>query len=636
MLDFIRSRAQSTLTKVILAVIVLVFMFFGVGTFRGDRKSYAARVNGAEISPKDVSRSARQLEGLYRELYGENFSPELLDTLDLESRALFRLIDIELLCQEAARLGLMVSGHEVRQSIASIEGLSLDGLFQKDVYLRFVRSQGMTPAQFEEERRRALLVEKLERLLSGAVRQNEPFVRKMFEWTSAKVNLAFVRISASDLAGDVELDDEALAAWYENYQEMFRKPERLEIEFLRYRSDDFRDDVEVTDEEIREEYETFKEERYTLPEELRARHIIFRLPPDAAPEERGKVEAEAGAVLAKIREGGNFAELAAEHSDDSSNKSEGGDLGFFGRGQMDEAFEEAAFSLAKGETSDLVETRFGLHIIRTEERRERREQSFEDTRESIVERLQSERSREVARNAAFDDLQLAIAGTALSEIGKTRGIEKVAPSPFATDERIVGLADLPDIVEEAFKTPEGEVGPIAQGPEDFVLYRLVGRIESAIPPLDEVRFEVREAARSERATELAVELARELLERVEDLESLATVAAESNLEVEETGGVTRRGTYVPRIGNIPELKGKAFTLTEAQPVLSEVQLAGGDAFLVVLKEHMPADPTEFEEQKAEILEREVQAQRQAVVEKLLGDLKKRSEIDLNPQILAGV
>jgi peptidyl-prolyl cis-trans isomerase D len=635
MLDYMRQRAQSALIKVILGVIVVVFVLWGVGTFGDDQKTYAARINGAEVSLRDVQRTAARLEAFYRRLYGENFSPELLQTLDLKSRALYQLIDIELLCQEADRLGITVSNREVRDSIAGIEALSLDGLFQKDVYQRYVNAQGLTPSQFENEMRQGLLFEKFQRLLADSVRENEPFARKVFEWSNAKVNLAFIQIKAAPLASEISLDDVAVAEYYEAHQENFRKPEQLEIEYLQYRSQHFLDDIEILDDEVLQEYETFKEERYTLPEEIRARHILFRIPPEASEDTRTEIQVRGSLVLERLRQGEDFLVLAAEFSDDDSNKDNGGDLGFFGRGRMDETFEQAAFGIDEGETSDLVETRFGFHIIRVEEKHPLREQSLDEARESIVTMLRTQRSREAARNAAFDDSQNALAGKPLSEISEARGIDLATPPLFAANEPVVGLTGFSEIVEEAFQTPSGDIGPIAQGQEGFVLYRVTEIVESHVPPLDKILADVEEATRNQKATERARETAEALREQVTDLNSLQIVAEEEGIEVEETGGVTRRGAYVPKIGNVTELKDKIFALSPEAPVLAETTVAGGDAFVIVLKEHLPADRDEFEEKRDEIVERAVQAQQQAVMKKLLISLKKRAEIELNSSVLAG-
>lgn len=102
--------------------------------------------------------------------------------------------------------------------------------------------------------------------------------------------------------------------------------------------------------------------------EIRARHILLSLPPDATPTQRDSVTALARQLRERAASGGDFAALARQHSKDGSAQ-QGGDLGFFGRGSMVAPFEEAAFKLEPGQVSDVVETPYGLHIIKLEERK---------------------------------------------------------------------------------------------------------------------------------------------------------------------------------------------------------------------------------------------------------------------------
>jgi peptidyl-prolyl cis-trans isomerase C len=108
-------------------------------------------------------------------------------------------------------------------------------------------------------------------------------------------------------------------------------------------------------------------DKFTTEETVRARHILFKVGADAGEEEKKEARKKAEEVLKKAQAGEDFAELAKAHSQGPSGP-RGGDLGSFGRGKMVPAFEEAAFSLKPGEVSGIVETRFGYHIIKVEER----------------------------------------------------------------------------------------------------------------------------------------------------------------------------------------------------------------------------------------------------------------------------
>ncbi len=149
MLNYMRRHAQGTTIKILFWIIIAVFILWGVGTFTGSDSLYAAAVNGESISPKEVRRAAQQLEQFYRQLYGESFTPELVKALDFKNRALDQIINATLLKQEAQRLGFSVTDEEVRAAIEGMQGLNVDGRFQRDVYFRYLRAQGVTPTEFE-------------------------------------------------------------------------------------------------------------------------------------------------------------------------------------------------------------------------------------------------------------------------------------------------------------------------------------------------------------------------------------------------------------------------------------------------------------------------------------------------------
>jgi len=192
-----------------------------------------------------------------------------------------------------------------------------------------------------------------------------------------------------------------------------KKPEiREQIQFL---SDSFLEqeymirsvgkEVVVTDEEVKRFYDA-NEKGFLAPEQVRARHILIRVPSDASGEERKKAREKIEGVGGRIRKGEDFARLAAELSEDSNSRMNGGDLGFFTKGQMAKPFEEAAFSLKPGQVSGVVETEFGYHLIKVEEHQEARMVTFDAVKEQIRGRLRGEATRlkgeELIRKIARD------------------------------------------------------------------------------------------------------------------------------------------------------------------------------------------------------------------------------------------
>ncbi|MEW6570997.1 MAG: peptidylprolyl isomerase [Nitrospirota bacterium] len=150
--------------------------------------------------------------------------------------------------------------------------------------------------------------------------------------------------------------------------------------------------VTIPEEDMKAYYDDNQEE-FKTPEMVRVRHILVRVEPSASEEDKKKAKEKAEDILKKIKEGEDFAELASGLSDDPGSKANGGDLGFISRGRTVKPFEDAAFALKPGEVSGVVETQFGFHIIKVEERKEAGTQSYENAKERIRQKLSQDRSR---------------------------------------------------------------------------------------------------------------------------------------------------------------------------------------------------------------------------------------------------
>ncbi|MGH7898832.1 MAG: SurA N-terminal domain-containing protein, partial [Candidatus Binatia bacterium] len=606
MLNYMRRHARGTTIKILFWIIIIVFVLWGVGSFTDDDTLYAASVNGETISPRQVRRTAQQLERFYRELYRDNLTPEMVKALDFKNRALEHVINGALMRQEAARLGLSVSEEEIRDAIQAMPGLNANGRFQRETYFRYLRSQGITPPDFEAEERDRLLAWKIQDLITSSIRADENGARELYVFSNERVNLAFVRVKGSDLARDFTPTDAEIGKYYEEHRESFREPERVAIDYVAYDDRDFERRVQVADADIEQEYATFKVERYSEPEQVRARHILLSVPPEADQTKRDEIRKRAEAVLERLKKGEPFETVAEEVSEDTATKPKGGDLGLLPRGRTEEAFENAAFALEAGGLSDVVETRYGLHLIKVEDRKPAREKPLDEVRAEIEKALRVERAHDAARDAAFIDSQDAAGGKGFDEIAKARGLEVKSPAPFAETESVLGLTSPHEVVKAAFTTATGQVGPVTQSGASLVSFRVRDRQPTHVPELSAVRGRVEAAIRQEKGSAAARERAEAIRKLVVEKRSLESVAAAEKLTVEETGPFTRMGDYLPKLGSVPELKRHAFALSADDPVTPESYLVSGDGLVVFLKERLEADLAEFDTKKDDLVKRMVE------------------------------
>jgi peptidyl-prolyl cis-trans isomerase C len=148
--------------------------------------------------------------------------------------------------------------------------------------------------------------------------------------------------------------------------------------------------IKVTEKEAKAYYDK-NPDLFKSPEQIKARHILIQVPKEAPDEEKKKLKEKADEVLKKIKAGEDFTKLAADFSDDPGTKSKGGELGFFSKGSMVPAFEQAAFALKPGEVSEVVETDFGFHVIKVDEKKEAVSEPFETIKEKVTKQVLREK-----------------------------------------------------------------------------------------------------------------------------------------------------------------------------------------------------------------------------------------------------
>jgi len=634
MLDFMRRRARSTWIKVIFLIIVLVFIFWGFGGSLTDRSSAdgVATVGGQAISLREFQRAYENVKAAYREAYKDRLTPEMLQALNLKQQTLEQLINTKLVQQEARRIGFTVDDEELRDSIKAISVFQTDGQFNQAQYLRVLNMLRLTPGEFEEGQRSELLQKKLQRLISDAVPINDEDVEALFRLAQERVNLSFVKIASADLLNEVVTDKKEEEEFYNTHRESFRQPERVRFAYVAYSPVPFEAQVQVSAQE-EEFYNDHKTDRFTTPARVHARHILFTVPSDAKNEERAKIRETATGVLARVRAGEDFATLAKTYSQDTGTAANGGDLGFFSRGRMVKPFEEAAFNLSAGGVSDLVESPFGFHIIKAEAVEREAVRSLDEVRGEIHQELTHTRAQELAHARAEEDQKKIQNGAKLAEVAQAAGL-KVVETPFVSrDETLPDLGRQPELNLTALTLAIDQVSAPLQIGDNWYLVSPREKIESKIPPFSEIAEEVAKRTRSEKAEQLAKTKADTLLAKAKDGKDLTTVATQEHLTVEETGPFARQGTYIPKMGNLPDLKKEAFRLTPQAPLAPQTYVWGGNAFVALLKEQLPPDMTDFAKQKDRLRSDLHQRKQAAAFEEFLNTLKKNATITFDPNAL---
>jgi len=449
MLDVLRSNAKSTFTWVIVVGIIVVFAVnFGPGSLsrrtpsEGGNATYAAKVNGAEISVADWQRQYGQLANVYRAQLGEQFNNEMAQQLGLGRQALEQVVDKTLVIQEARKRGLVVTTLELTKVVQANPSFQENGVFHKDLYEDFARANYGSPPKLDALIKEDLLFQKMMAAVRASVIVPEGDVRAAWEGDSDRVALSFVRIPLA--AAEAEA----------------RKPTDAEVKAF----------ADANAARIQKAYEDDRA-RWDQKRKVRVRHVLARVAPgadDAAA--RKKIEE----AKARVQKGEDFARVAAALSDDPNTKDRGGELGFVSEGLFDPAFASAALALEKGQLSEPVRSASGWHLVQAEEVVPAKQIPLDAARPLIArDLLVKERAKAIADERARAALAAAKAGKPLADLfppadakGKKAvaiGGQKVAAEETGTFSRGVPflpkLGPVPDLRADALAAKKGDVLP---------------------------------------------------------------------------------------------------------------------------------------------------------------------------------
>lgn len=615
MLDAMRKRTDSVLLKGLFVIIVLVFLFWGVGTVGQNQTEVAATVNDHTITRREFDRAYQNIGAMYRNLGADLAPPAEL----LREQAMQQLISNQLMLQEAARIGLEVDEGELRDSIMAMPQFQQDGRFDKDGYIQILQMNSLKPSDFEELQRQQLLSNKLQELVRRGVHVTDQELRDRYGFENERVDLRVLRVPSARFYDQVQVNEDDVRKYYEENQERYRDPERVSIQLVDFRPADFAAQVQPTDEDVQVYYDAHLEE-YRKPEEVQARHILIKVAPDADEAAKAAARKQTEEVLAKLKAGGDFAELAKQHSQDSTAPN-GGDLGTFGRGVMTPTFEAAAFALEPGGISEVVETPFGFHIIKLDGKTPERTQPLEEVKATIVETLKTQKARGAALEAVQAAHERVLDGEPLEKVAADLKLTVETPQPF------VANSYRPGIAKEAFATEPGEIGEIVTEPDAYSIVKVVERIPTHIQPLEKIAGIVAADVKDHKAMELAKAKAEEIRASVKSVADLNAAAEKEGLTAEDIKQVSRLNPDVPELGNLPDLSKAAFTLTPEAPVAPAVYAMPRDIVVAVLLERVPPDPANFDSGKATLANRLRTQAENAALKTFLDQLKAKAKIE---------
>ncbi len=578
MLQTIREKLIGWAMWTLIAIIIVPFAFFGIETFRtGGGDPQVAKVGGQRITESQLTNAYEQRLRQLQQLMGDKFNPAEFDQAQFREAVLKDLVQESLLRQFVTDRGFRATDARVAESLQVIPAFQDQGAFSADLYRARLANMGYTPERFETTMRESLVADQLRDGLVLTAFQTELTAAQAWRLAQQKRTVSYALLSPERFRAQAQVSDTQIRARYDERKSNYLAPERVRVAYLELSLAALPPSTAPGGEVLKAMYETEKATRYTRPEERLARHILIPFGADKAAALQ-KIEG----LAAKLRNGGDFAALAAADSLDTGSKDKGGSLGWVKRGQMTPAFETALFELGKGGLSAPVETEFGWHLIRLDELREARVRAFEDA-DVQRELLDIYRARESEKR--FQELSekletLAFESPAsLEPAAKALGLS-VQTSDWLTRKGGEGLFANPKLIDTAFSEDVIKNGensrPVSAGPGQVLVLRKQDYEAPRARPLAEVEDSIRGELVGEAARAAVRTQATALLAAVRTGQSLQSAAAQRGAEFRSPGAISRAEGEVPaqiRAVAFAQPRPKSGEASVAEAALSDGALA---------------------------------------------------------------
>jgi peptidyl-prolyl cis-trans isomerase D len=571
----------------------------GIG---GPPAGVVATIGDQTVTTLEVQREAR---AMVRQQFPRGGPQASMLLPFFAGQAAEQLINEKALVAEAKHLGLRVSDDELRDELQHGQlGQMLfpDGKFVgQEEYADFVQRNDMTVPQFESLEKDYILVRKLRALVASSAFVGDPEVREEFDRRNTKVKFEYAVITQADILKGLHPTDQELKAYYDRNKATYNNsiPEKRQIKYVVIDSAKVGATTAVTDQDLQAYYDQHRDE-YRVPEQVKVSHILIKTP-IAAPGEKedpkaiADAKAKAEEVLKEVKAGGDFAKLAEKYSDDPGSAKVGGELGWIGRGRTVPEFEKAAFSLGKGQTSDLVKSSYGFHIIHVEDKQDAHVKSFAEVKSEIESKVKQEkvtRATEAAANALLSQARTS----SLDAAAAAKGEAAVTTDFFARNETLPGLGSNPQFMDAVFSEADKAPPDVVQVPQGYVVFQLLAVKPPATPTFEEIRSKVETEFKNERSAFLLQQKTQELSDRAKAEHDLKKAANELGAAVKTSDLVSPEG-QVPDVGAMSN----ATAIFELKPgEISGPITAGGNGVVAQLLDKVAPTDQEYAQKKDEI------------------------------------
>jgi peptidyl-prolyl cis-trans isomerase D len=556
-------------------------------------------------------------------------------------RAADQLVDRQALVAEAQHMGLKATPQEVKDELQ--HGRYSEIFFPGGTFIGEAEYQGLlqqhnlTPATFEDSVGKEILISKLQALITGSASVSDAAIRQEFDKQNTKVKFEYAVLSQDDIKKGLHPTTEELKAFYDSHQKNYANsvPEKRKVKYVMIDLSKIQNGVQVTHDELQSYYNQHRDQ-YRMAEQAKVSHILIKTPlpgPDGKVDEKGVAEAQRRAedLLKQLKAGAKFEDLARKYSEDPGSAKEGGSLGWIGKGRTVPEFEKAAFSLPKGQISDLVKSSYGFHIIRVDDRQDAHMKTLEEVKDQIEPILKQQKAQQIAQKQAEDLLQQAKT-QGLDAAASAKGMTVITSEFFGRKDMLPGLGSAPQFMDAVFTTAEKSPPEMAATSQGFALFDLLAVKPQSTPTFEEIRTRVEQEFENERSSVLLSQKAQELSDRAKAEHDLKKAAKELGATVKTSEFVSPDG-QVPDIGSMTGQAAVAFSMKPGD--ISGPINSGGNGVVIAITEVQAPSETDFAAKRDQIRDTLLQGKEQELfglfVTNLREQMEKAGKIKINQE-----
>jgi len=513
-----------------------------------------------DISTSDVQMTAARL--LQRQGLPEQYAPLMMP------RVAQGLIQQHIELIEAKKLGLSATDDDVRRFLHSGafgQVLFPGGNYIGDAqYAEFVSQQfNMTRDKFEDEVKKEIAENRLRALITGGVTVSDQDVRDTYRQQATKIKFDYAVLSSDDLEKQINPTDAELEAFFKKNAPRYANavPEARKIEYVAFTDSNLPQGApQITDAEI-EQYYNQHQKDYQVDDQVKVRHILIKVD-GSDPKADAAAKEKAQGILDQLHHGANFADLAKKYSDDPGSKEQGGELGFLKHGTTVPEFDQAAFSLQPGQTSGLVRSKYGYHIIQVEEKQTAHTRPLTEVKASIQALLT--RQKEGAQEQAFaQQLSAEARKNGLAAAAAANHLQLVTTDFLSQASVVPGLPDGSKLLAQAFTAKKGDPPQFAGTGEGYAVFQVTDIQPAHAPTFADYKTHLLDDYRQEQLPQLLATKVNELALKAKSENDLAKAAKEVGATV-KTSDLVGRDAQVPDVGALATAAPQLFDLSVGQ------------------------------------------------------------------------